>query len=1339
MGSNSNSGRGTTTRRKSKGTPKRARQHTNLGMAEMLEARCLLAVTTTTPIPIAPTETFSFTGNVMHFTANDAGPFTATIDWGDATPPSAGVITPSGGGFDISGTHTYAEDGPFTATVTITDTADATSVTPTTTATVGEQSLSISAQNFSVPENSSAIVLVATAKDPGSPDPGSDFTATIDWGDGTTTPGTVTATGGGNFNITGSHVYADEGTHSVTTTFFETIQPGFSVSAASTGTVTEADVLSSGAIVIPPGSLIEGAAYSGLVATFSDTGFPTNLASDFTATIDWGDGTTTAGAIAGGAGTFTVSGTHTFVEEGTSPITVVVADDAPGTATITIAGPLVIADAPLTASPVAVNGTEGAPLTNVDVATFTDANPFGNVGDFLATINWGDGTPVTAGVVLQDAAGTFHVQGSHTYVEENAAVYAITVSIIDNGGGRTVTDPSDSQATANSTATILQSPLLPVADAVVATEGTATAVGTPLALFTDTGGADAVSDYTATVNWGDGSATTPATITLLGSGGNFQVSSATVHTYAEEGIFPVTVTITDLDPANPGSIPTTAATTSTATVSDAPLTAVATGAIAANTGALLTNVSVGAFTDGNTGSTTSDFTAVIDWGDGSPTSLGTFSSIGGVGFNVEGTHAYAKPGTYTTTAIVTDDGGSTLTISGTATITDQAVVLAVRNFTAVEGQNTGTIVLGTFSDPNPLATVSDVTATLIAGGWGDTTPGVPVTLAVRQIGGTAISTIFEITGSHTYAEEGTFTVSITVTTSGGVTTPVTTGLATVLDAALTSSNGRTITGVEGSPTGPTPTGPLIGTFTDSNQSATSADFTTGTGSVVVDWGDGSSPQTLAAANVVASGSANGVVFSIRAPHTYAEEGQYAIIITVTDAGGANTFISSMALITDAKLSASATQPSVTTTEAALFPVPRFGAPAFRGPVASFTDLNLTAPISDFKATIAWGDDTAIAAGTITQPGGAGTAIIVTGAHTYADSGVNGGTGSYPIQVFIVDVGGSKLTVTNTASVADRPINLTGQLNPASDKGVSNTDDITKVKQPHFFGTSEPLSHVTLFATRTGGGPLVQIGETQAKGNGSWNIVSHVALADGSYVITATAVDQFGVTTTAAPVTITAHLVIDTAGPVIASASFNRLSGQVDYVIQGPSPASGVNLATLLDSANYELTKVHANKAFPGKWIVTNISVTPGTAAHSFNVAVTFNNGAPIRGGFFLFTIRDSTRHRSSVQDIAGNSLDGEFYGSFPSGNGIPGGDFIAEFSSFHNKIFPPQTIVGTASNANGGIGGPTVGAVHGGHSTLVVPHGGNAVSVKHLNVNPRGVIHHAKTNMGSHPKGPVHG
>ena len=42
-------------------------------------------------------------------------------------------------------------------------------------------------------------------------------------------------------------------------------------------------------------------------------------------------------------------------------------------------------------------------------------------------------------------------------------------------------------------------------------------------------------------------------------------------------------------------------------------------------------------------------------------------------------------------------------------------------------------------------------------------------------------------------------------------------------------------------------------------------------------------------------------------------------------------------------------------------------------------------------------------------------------------------------------------------------------------------------------------------------------------------------------------------------------------------------------------------------------------------------------------------------------------------------------------------------------MFSPQTIVGTSNNANGGAGGPPVGAVHSGNFSPVVPVGGGSV------------------------------
>ena len=281
-------------------------------------------------------------------------------------------------------------------------------------------------------------------------------------------------------------------------------------------------------------------------------------------------------------------------------------------------------------------------------------------------------------------------------------------------------------------------------------------------------------------------------------------------------------------------------------------------------------------------------------------------------FDVEGPHIYAYPGVYTTLVTVHDDGGSHVVVPGSATVTDLPVSGSTADFTAVEDESTGLFVLATFTDPNTLATVADVNATLAIGGWGDTTPtSSGVNLVVQQIGTTPLTAttnpgdpIFEVLGTHTYAEEsppGTpYALSVIVTTVGGASTTITSppgGGVTVLDAPLTSTNGTEITGIEGITTGTV----LLGTFTDANQASTVADFTTGTGSVVVSWGDGSAPQTLTAANLTSVGSPDGVIWTVSAAHTYAEEGTYAYTVTVTDTGCSVTMFSGSAIIADAAL------------------------------------------------------------------------------------------------------------------------------------------------------------------------------------------------------------------------------------------------------------------------------------------------------------------------------------------------------------------------------------------------------------------------------------------------------
>ena len=81
----------------------------------------------------------AFKGQVATFTSSDSpaqpgSAYSATISWGDGSSPSAGSITgPVGGVFSVTASHTYANSGTYTMTVTVTDNFDSTTVPATTT------------------------------------------------------------------------------------------------------------------------------------------------------------------------------------------------------------------------------------------------------------------------------------------------------------------------------------------------------------------------------------------------------------------------------------------------------------------------------------------------------------------------------------------------------------------------------------------------------------------------------------------------------------------------------------------------------------------------------------------------------------------------------------------------------------------------------------------------------------------------------------------------------------------------------------------------------------------------------------------------------------------------------------------------------------------------------------------------------------------------------------------------------------------------------------------------------------------------------------------------------
>src|SRR5581483_10334371 len=78
------------------------------------------------------------------------------------------------------------------------------------------------------------------------------------------------------------------------------------------------------------------------------------------------------------------------------------------------------------------------------------------------------------------------------------------------------------------------------------------------------------------------------------------------------------------------------------------------------------------------------------------------------------------------------------------------------------------------------------------------------------------------------------------------------------------------------------------------------------------------------------------------------------------------------------------------------------------------------------------------------------------------------------------------------------------------------------------------------------------------------------------------------------------------------------------------------------------------------------------------VRLTINGGRNLPGSKapYQLVVRDT------ITDVAGNRLDGDFFGFFPSGNGQPGTDFVANITTLHNVVFSPLPTTSTATPNN---------------------------------------------------------
>ena len=247
-------------------------------------------------------------------------------------------------------------------------------------------------------------------------------------------------------------------------------------------------------------------------------------AEDFSATVYWGDSDSELAMVVGSNGRFTVTDDHTYYARGNYPVSVVISNNNTATASATAYTLAAVSDAALTLTGGFQLGALANSETNLTVAGFTYDNAYADSSEFMATINWGDGSSTVIGSINPTFTGYYQISGDHAYT----TVGDFTATVV-------LTAPDGTTQSTTST--------IEVGNLYAGVAGSLT-----LASFTDTNSGTGAGSFTVSINWGDGNITSGA-VTQSGSTfsitGNHKFTTDSISN--TDGIYQVAVTVTGTD------------------------------------------------------------------------------------------------------------------------------------------------------------------------------------------------------------------------------------------------------------------------------------------------------------------------------------------------------------------------------------------------------------------------------------------------------------------------------------------------------------------------------------------------------------------------------------------------------------------------------------------------------------------------------------------------------------------------------------------------------------------------------------------------------------------------
>jgi PKD repeat protein/methionine-rich copper-binding protein CopC len=975
---------------------------------------------------------------------------TVEIDWGDGSAVQT-ISVGAAGLRNFSTTHQYLDDNAadsYTISVRVLD-DDGGASTPATTTTVTVKNVApsnVQIDPVAMIDENGVATLTLTFDDAGSLDT---HQVAINWGDGTPIQ-TLAVTPGGSRTFTTTHQYLDDNAADLYAITVNVIDDDGGTSGPVATSVTVKNVAPSN-VQLDPVTMINEDQTATLNLTFDDPG----TLDTHTVEIDWGDGSAVETLAVGAAGIRALSATHQYLDDNAADsytISVRVLDDdggasAPVTTTVTVKN---VAPSNVQIDPVVmINENQTADLN----LTFADP---GTLDTHTVEIDWGDGSAIET---LAVAPGFRNFTASHQYLDDAApgapdGSYTITVRVLDDDGG--VSTPATTTAVV--VKNVPPSNVVVVPSASVIDEGGQTTVNVT---FDDPGSLDT---HTYVIDWGDGTSTSTGSATGHAFSGT--------HTYADNGVYTVKVTVSDDDAG-------VAMGTATITVNNVDPTLTVVGNQTTSEGALLSLTDIGTFTDpgfnnpantgdpANGGEVEETFTFTVDWGDGTTVDSGaaTVDQVGSPGTTTKGSfdasHTYADNGVYTVKVTVFDDDGGQHERTFTVTVNNIDPTLnVVGNQSVDEGSLLSLTDIGTFTDPgfnNPAntgdpANGGEITETFTYSvDWGDGTTDSTGAAMVDQVGSPGAPTAGSFNASHTYADNGVYTVTVTVfDDDGGQHERTFTVTVNNVDPTLTGMSGLTVDEGDAftlTDLGVGLTDPGFDNPANQGNASNGGEFEETFTGMDVDWGDGTGLQSLAVTDRV-SGMVDMDTTAkfTHAAHTYADNGTYTVKLRLQDDDGAVVTRTLTITVNNVAPSLNLTQDDFVLNEGQTLTIGNLGTftdPGFDNPANTGDPSNGGETQELFTYTIDWGDGTVetfqAPATRVSGSPGVLTMGTLADSHFYADNNLdNNNDNKYTITVTLSDDDGDSVTQSFEVTV----FNVNPTLNPITATDVTSGGQTT---------------------------------------------------------------------------------------------------------------------------------------------------------------------------------------------------------------------------------------------------------------------------------------------------------